>query len=188
MNIILMVLISISICSSALLVAYETVAFLIGGFKLTNNILKELFLIRFSKKYQNKMVKEVAIGLNQRLKVQLNQIISTKNKELITKLGKDVTNEDINAFKDVLKEITSKDSIVTEEYVMKFCKENNLFSFIDNLNEFIKLAPLLNETKYSDIDMISKFMGDKIKSLITLINVSMQDSYRLSCSLYKLFK
>ncbi|MGX5378202.1 hypothetical protein ACWCL1_08165 [Ligilactobacillus sp. LYQ135] len=178
MNIISMVLISISICLLALIVAYGTVVFLIGEFKLTNNILKELFLMSFSEKYQNKIVKEVSDELNKQLKAQLNQIISTKNKELITELGEDVTNEDINIFKDVLKEITSKDSIVTEKYVMKFCKENDLFSFIDNLNEFIKLAPLLNETKYSDDNMISSFMDDKIKPLLALINVNMQDFYR----------
>lgn len=174
--------ISISICTLALIVAYGTIAFLLGGIKIANSVLKVLLSLRFNKEYQQELIKKVTTMLNKQLKLQLNKIIETKNKEIIEKLDVKITNEKINEIKKLLKEVVVCDDIVPENYVKDFCKKNHVFSFIDNLNEFIKLAPLLSQTKNNQSNIIDDLLTNKTKPIISLLNFDINKIYK-SCLL-----
>lgn len=162
MNITFMI-IAMLVTSCSFFIFYCLIVYLVGDFNITNSVILGLVKIRFSKKYQREIIQEMSDILNTEIQKQLNQIIATKNIELMKEI--DTSNsDDINKFKDILKKAVQSDSFkVSEETVKKFCDENSVFSFFNNLNEYIKLVPVMPK-KTSKVDsQVSDFINKKIE-------------------------
>ena len=128
------------------LLVYGTISFLLGGIRLANVVLRELFLIRYSRKHQKQIVLKVTAKLNCYVRESLSQIISQKNSKLIREAGNKLSRDDIEKLKRELKQVLSKkDGVFDEQSVMGICDENMLFSFVNNLNEIVKNATLLEK-------------------------------------------
>lgn len=181
---------------------YVLICYLIGEIALTNNILKQLLIIRFSRTKQKEIIKAISNLLDKTIKDELNNIASYSNADLMNDIGEDLTNKDINLFRDSLKTIAnSEDPILDIDTITLMCRKLSLFSFIKNLNRVLHYLPLfkintqetnkLKESKNTSnfisyvITYLSKQFNDKINSLIEpLINVkSLYDSSIQSDSL-----
>lgn len=190
-----LILLFLSIITIASISLYGCICYLIGGITLTNEILKELFFIRFSQKVQKKIVNELSKLLDKIIKEELRAIADNDNQTLIEDIGENLTNSEINHFKRNLKEIyRSQEPILTDESIMLICKKLSLFSFTKNLNRFIRYIPQVEVPKNNNykeskdtkslISFVKKFIINQLESKLQplvepLINVKhLYDSSR----------
>lgn len=174
------IIISVLVLLAAELLVYGTISFLLGGIRVANIVLRELFLIRYSRKRQKQIISKVTIRLNRHIREELSQIISQKNSKLIREAGDGLSKDEVEKLKRELKQVLSEEvGVFDEQSVMKICDENMLFSFIGNLNEIIKNAALLEKLQKKNSEsgriisneLVNKRM-DSVIPPVEMINVN----------------